>query len=69
MIVQRQNDEILVRLKISGDTDRLQAMLDYLKYEELTADSEADQEDVNQLVNEVKTGRWQKIKKEIGIND
>jgi hypothetical protein len=69
MIVQRQNNEILVRLNVGADTDKLQAMLDYLRYEELTSGSLATQEDVNQLVNEVKKGRWQRIKKEIGIND
>jgi hypothetical protein len=69
MNVQRQNNELLVRLKIGADTGRIQAMLDYLRYEELTADSNATQEDVNQLVNEIKKGRWQRIRKEIGIND
>jgi hypothetical protein len=69
MIVKRQNNEILVRLNAGADTTRLQAMLDYLRYEEMTSGSAATPEDVNQLVNEVKKGRWLRIKKEIGISD
>jgi hypothetical protein len=69
MVVEKQNDEILVRLKAGTDTHRLQALLDYLRYEEITSESAATSEDVNQLVNEAKKGRWQRIKKEIGIND
>jgi len=41
--------------------------MDYLRYEELTSDSNATQEDVDILTSEAKKGRWDRIKKEIGF--
>ena len=69
MIVERQNNELLVRIKAGLKTSRIQAILDYLRYEELTSKSEAREEDVDNLVAEAKNGRWGKISKEIGFND
>ena len=69
MIVERQNNELLVRIKIGDKASKVQSILDYLKYEELTSKSKATQEDLDSLLKEIKKGRWDKIKKEIGIND
>ena len=57
MIVERQNNEILVRIPASMRTSQIQAILEYLRYEELSSKSEAKQEDVDNLLNEVKKGR------------
>ena len=65
MIVERSNNEILVRLPISMKASNLQDMLDYLRYEELTSQSQATQEDVDSLVKLAKKGRWNKIKSEL----
>jgi hypothetical protein len=69
MIVERQNDEILVRFSIGTNTSRIQTILDYLRYEELTSKSYATQDDVNLLVQEAKKDRWARIKKELGFNE
>jgi hypothetical protein len=69
MIVERQNNELLVRIKVGDKASKVQSILDYLKYEELISKSEATQEDLDSLLKEIKKGRWDKIKKEIGIND
>lgn len=69
MIVERQNNELVVRIKVGDKASKVQSILDYLKYEELTSKSKATQEDLDSLLKEVKKGRWNKIKKEIGIND
>ncbi len=45
---------------------RVQTILDYLRYEELTSKSAATQKDVDKLTKEAKKGRWDRIKKEIG---
>lgn len=39
MIVERTDNEIVVRLPSNIDLSELQDMLDYLKYKELTANS------------------------------
>ncbi len=63
MIVERQNNEILVRFDAGTKTSRIQAILDYLRYEELTSKSTATEEDVDKLVKEAKKGRWARIKR------
>lgn len=68
MIVERQNNEILVRFFAGNNASRIQAILDYLRYEELTSKSKATQKDLNLLLKEAKNGRLDKIKKEIGLN-
>ena len=69
MIVQRLNNEILVRFSAGTKTSKIQTILDYLRYEELTAKSTAKEEDVDELLKEVKKGRWNRTKEELGLND
>ena len=45
MIVERQDNEILVRFSARMKTSRIQAILDYLRYEELTSKSTATEND------------------------
>ncbi len=49
------------------NASRVQTILDYLRYEELTSKSATTQKDVNKLTKETKKGRWDRIKKEIGL--
>lgn len=69
MIVERQKSELLVRLSSGIPTSRIQAILDYLRYEELTAKSVVTQEEVNNIVDNIKKGRWIKAKIQLGLND
>jgi len=69
MIVERQNNEIMVRFTVGSNASRIQTILDYLRYEELTSNSTATEEDLAQLLKEAKKGRWERTKKELGIDD
>ena len=69
MRVERQNNEILVRFNAGTRTSKIQDILDYLRYEELTSKSTATQEDVDKILKKIKKGRWKRIKKEIKLND
>jgi len=69
MIVERQNNEILVRFDAGTKASKIQTIIDYLRYEELTSKSTATEDDVDNLMKEVKKGRWNKVKKEIGLDD
>jgi len=69
MKVERQNNEILVRFSAGTKTSRIQAILDYLRYEELTSKSTASEDDINELLKEVKKGRWGRTKKKLEINE
>jgi hypothetical protein len=61
MIVERLNNEILIRLPASMDSKKLQSILDFLRYEELTTKSKISQKEVDDLINVAKKGRWNKI--------
>lgn len=68
MIVQRKNNEILVRFSAGFSPSKIQSILDYLRYEELTSKSEATEKNLDSLLKVVKKGRFEKIKKEIELN-
>ena len=67
MILERTQNEIIVRLPSSVDLSELQNMLDYLRYKELTAKSKAKQSDADRLANEVNKSMWQKVKEKRGL--
>ncbi|OYT13358.1 MAG: hypothetical protein B6I19_05505 [Bacteroidetes bacterium 4572_114] len=68
MIVERLDNEILVRFSTGIDTAKIQTILDYLRYEELTSKSDATENDLNKLLKQIKKGRWNRTKKELGLN-
>ena len=69
MKVERKNNEIRVRFSPGTNTSKIQRILDYLRYEELTADSTATEDDVENLTDEAKKGRWKRIKRESGLDE
>jgi len=58
MDIQRTDSEILFRLPANIDTLGLQRMIDYLKYKEATAESRADQAEIDKLAKESKANWW-----------
>ena len=69
MIVQQKNNEILIRFQGGTKTDRIQSILDYLRYEELTSQSLVTEEELINLVNEAKADRWNRYKKGLGLDE
>nr|NQU88860.1 hypothetical protein [Bacteroidota bacterium] len=65
MIIEKTNSEIIIRLPVDMDIEELQDMKDWLDYLETTRESKAKQKDVDDMVKEVKKGRWTKRKAEI----
>ncbi|MEQ8474013.1 MAG: hypothetical protein RIC35_22645 [Marinoscillum sp.] len=62
MDIQRTDSEILFRLPANIDTLGLQRMIDYLKYKEATAESRADQAEIDKLAKESKANWWKENK-------
>ena len=60
MTIERTSSEVLIRLPVSINIERLQQLVDYLTYLESTSNSKAKQEDVDALAKEVKSGWWAK---------
>lgn len=63
MIVERTNNEILVRLSPQTNTSDLQDMLDYLEYKELISKSKAKQSDIDELAKKVNHLMMEKVRK------
>ena len=60
MLIERTNNEVIIRLPSYVDTEGLQRLVDYLSYKEATSKSKAKQPDVDKLAKEVKKGWWTK---------
>jgi hypothetical protein len=58
MIIERKNNEIIIRLPGDMNIDELQDMTDWIQYLELTRKSKAKQSDVDILVDGIKKDRW-----------
>lgn len=60
MIIERVNNEIIIRLPGDINIDELQDMTDWFQYMEITRKSKAKQSDVDTLISQIKKGRWDK---------
>ena len=58
MIIERTENEIIIKLPSNIDTIGFQRIINYLKYKEATADSLADEDQINQLADESKKNWW-----------
>tara|TARA_R110002072_G_scaffold205246_2_gene363101 strand:+ start:288 stop:491 length:204 start_codon:yes stop_codon:yes gene_type:complete len=67
MKVEQSDNEIIFRLPITSEVEELQDMLELLEFLEITARSKASEKQVDQLVEEVKIGRWERSKAERGL--
>ena len=65
MIIERTDKEVIIRLPADINVDGLQRLIDYLSYKEVTVKSEAKQEEVDDLVRDVKSSWWQKNKERL----
>lgn len=63
MLIERTDNEIIIRLPSSVDTNGIQRLLDFLRYKEVTSKSKAKQDDVDKLAREVNKEWWGKNKK------
>ena len=63
MIIERSNNEILIRMPLNVDLMDLENMLNLLKYKELTSNSVATQDDADELANLANQSMIEKFKK------
>jgi len=62
LTIERTDREIIIRLPIDIGVNDIQRMLDYLAYKQAIKDSQATQEQVDELAKEAKQGWWEKNK-------
>lgn len=63
MIIERTNDEIMIRLLPSVDINELQELANYFRYKEITSKYSTSQPIVDQLASEVNKN-WYKSNRE-----
>jgi hypothetical protein len=62
MEIQRTKDSITFTLPANMDALELQQIIDYLSYKEATANSKANQEEIDKIAEESKATWWEENK-------
>ena len=62
MTIEHDSNQIIIRLPNTVDVDHLQQVINYLMYLEATSGSQAEQEEVDALAQEVNKGWWDRNK-------
>ena len=60
MVIERTEKEVLLRLPSNFDPEILQKIIDFIKFKEAIATSQATENEINNLANESKKNWWQK---------
>lgn len=63
MIVERTNNQIVIKVSRNVDTFGFQRIIDYLDYLEITSKNKATQEDADKLADELNENWWAKNRK------
>ena len=58
MIIERINDEVVIRLPSTIKFDKVQRIIDLILYKEATAESTAKQSDIDKIAKISKKGWW-----------
>ncbi len=62
LTIERTDREIIIRLPLDLGVNDIQRMLDYLAYKNAIKNSQATQEQIDELAKEAKSGWWEKNK-------
>ena len=60
MIIERINNEVVLRISPLVRFEEVQRMVDLMRYKEATARSKAKQEEIDKIVADSKKGWWKK---------
>lgn len=63
MFIERSNNQITITVSSSVDSFGLKRLIDYMKYLEATAKSNAKQVDIDKLADDVNATWWAKNRK------
>jgi hypothetical protein len=58
MIIERTSNEFVIRFPFTADTKRMQDIIDYLRYNELTANSSAPPSEVDAIARKINSKWW-----------
>ena len=63
MVVERTNDEIIIRLPATIEIEELQDILNLARYKEITSKFRVEQSEVDQLAAEINENWWNENRK------
>jgi hypothetical protein len=58
MIIERTASEFVIRFPLTANSERMQDMIDYLRYKELTSNYSVAQSEVDNLAQEINRKWW-----------
>ena len=61
-------DNLIIKMPLNNYSDKKDEIIDYLKYLDATSETSETEIEFENLMEEVKKGRWDKIKKELDIS-
>ena len=59
MIIERTTNEFVIRFPFTTNSERMQDMIDYLRFKELTAGYSVAQPEVDQLAKTINRNWWE----------
>ena len=59
MVIERTDNEIIVRIPSYVGVENVQRFIDLIQWNEATAKSQATQEEINEIAGEAKKGWWE----------
>ena len=67
MKIERTKKEVIIRIPATVNVDDLQDWADLIGYKEIASRSKATQQNVDDLVSNIKRGRWEKTKSKLDL--
>lgn len=65
MIVEKNDNEILIKIQGDIDISMLQKMINYIRFTEIKSGSKASEKDIEDLSLSAKSNSWLKLKKSV----
>jgi hypothetical protein len=67
MKIERTKNEVIITSPATVNVDDLQDLADLIGYKEIASRSKATQQNVDDLVSDIKRGRWEKTKSKLDL--
>jgi hypothetical protein len=59
VVIERTSDEFVIRFPFTANPERMQDMIDYLRYKELTANYNVAQSEVDKMARDINRNWWE----------
>ncbi|REG84734.1 hypothetical protein [Algoriphagus antarcticus] len=67
MKIERTKNEVIITIPAAVNIDDLQDLADLIEYKQIASRSKATQLNVDDLVSDIKRGRWEKTKSKLDL--